>query len=265
MLLIQQALLSIAEPMLNHVLQYDNDAPAKLNKLNNQSLSVELTDLSVNLTVKVFDNRVFVSGQSEPADCIIKTTIDGLQKLSDAAQITALIRSGQLDLEGDLQVAQGFSTLLMDNNIDWQEWLSEYLGDAMTFKLSQAIQKQKTYWARKKRDLDYTAQSALIDELRVTPDHIELNRFSADVDRLNAQTERLFSEIQKLKAQLWNQTAFHDFSKSLIPFCITACTILFRKVTELGTYRLHTLLRFGIRKYQNKTAKRLICDWHLSR
>ncbi|QTH63027.1 SCP2 sterol-binding domain-containing protein [Psychrosphaera ytuae] len=202
MVLIQQALLSIAEPMLNHVLQYDSDASNKLKKLNNKSLSVELTDLSVNLTVKVFDNKVFVSGQSEPADCVIKTSLDGLQKLSDAAQITAMIRQGQLDLEGDLHVAQGFSGLLMDNDIDWQEWLSEYLGDAMTFKLSQAIKKQKTHWARKKRDLDYTAQSALVDELRVTPDRIEVERFVADVDQLNAQTERLTLEIQKLKAQL---------------------------------------------------------------
>ena len=202
MVLIQQALLSIAEPMLNHVLQYDSDASNKLKKLNNKSLSVELTDLSVNLTVKVFDNKVFVSGQSESADCVIKTSLDGLQKLSDAAQITAMIRQGQLDLEGDLHVAQGFSGLLMDNDIDWQEWLSEYLGDAMTFKLSQAIKKQKTHWARKKRDLDYTAQSALVDELRVTPDRIEVERFVADVDQLNAQTERLTLEIQKLKAQL---------------------------------------------------------------
>lgn len=202
MVLIQQALLSIAEPMLNHVLQYDSDASNKLKKLNNKSLSVELTDLSVNLTVKVFDNKVFVSGQSEPADCVIKTSLDGLQKLSDAAQITAMIRQGQLDLEGDLHVAQGFSGLLMDNDIDWQEWLSEYLGDAMTFKLSQAIKKQKTHWARKKRDLDYTAQSALVDELRVTPDRIEIERFVADVDQLNAQTERLTLDIQKLKAQL---------------------------------------------------------------
>lgn len=202
MVLIQQALLSIAEPMLNHVLQYDSDASNKLKKLNNKSLSVELTDISVNLTVKVFDNKVFVSGQSEPADCVIKTSLDGLQKLSDAAQITAMIRQGQLDLEGDLHVAQGFSGLLMDNDIDWQEWLSEYLGDAMTFKLSQAIKNQRTYWVRKKRDLDYTAQSALVDELRVTPDRIEVERFVADVDQLNAQTERLTLEIQKLKAQL---------------------------------------------------------------
>lgn len=202
MVLIQQALLSIAEPMLNHVLQYDSDASNKLKKLNNKSLSVELTDLSVNLTVKVFDNKVFVSGQSESADCVIKTSLDGLQKLSDAAQITAMIRQGQLDLEGDLHVAQGFSGLLMDNDIDWQEWLSEYLGDAMTFKLSQAIKNQRTYWVRKKRDLDYTAQSALVDELRVTPDRIEVERFVADVDQLNAQTERLTLEIQKLKAQL---------------------------------------------------------------
>lgn len=262
MLLIQQALLSIAEPMLNHALQYDIDASSKLSKLNNKSLSVELTDLSVHVTAKVFDNKVFVSSQPEPADCIITTTIDGLKKLSDAAQITAMIRSGQLDLEGDLQVAQRFSTLFMDNNIDWQEWLSEYLGDAMTFKLSQAIKKQKAYMVRKKRDLDYTAQSALIDELRVTPDRLELNSFSADVDKLNAQTERLSSEIQELKAQLWNQTAFHAFSKSLIHFCITVYTTLSQKVTAHGTCHWLMHLCFGTPKYPSKTVKPLTYDWH---
>lgn len=202
MLLLQQAVLSIAQPMLNQALVYDGSAKHKLKRLQNKTLAVELTDFSLFVTLKVFDQKVFVSSQLEDADCTIKTTVNGLQKLSDAAQITALIKNDELELDGDLHVAQSFSALFMDNDIDWQEWLSEYLGDAAAHKLGRLVSKQHTYLNRKKRDLEYTLHSALIDELRLTPDQSEVTAFSQKVDRLNAQSERLSAEINKLKALL---------------------------------------------------------------
>lgn len=206
--------------MLNQALVYDGSAKYKLKKLQNKTLAVELTDLSLFVTLKVFDQKVFVSSQLEDAECTIKTTINGLQKLSDAAQITALIKNDELELDGDLHVAQSFSSLFMDNDIDWQEWLSEYLGDAAAHKLSRLVNKQHIYLNRKKRDLEYTLHSALIDELRLTPDQSEVTVFSQQVDRLNAQSERLSAEINKLKALLWNSTDILDSFKSFTPFYI---------------------------------------------
>lgn len=202
MLLLQQAILSIAEPMLNRALSYDLSAEQKLIQLHNKSLCVFISELELTITLKVFDGRVFVSSLQEPADCSIKTSVNGLQKLSDAAQITSLIKNDELELEGDLQVAQRYSALFMSNDIDWQEWLSEYLGDAATHKLSVLLTQKHTYFKRKKRDLDYTVQSALVDELRVTPDKSELSLFSSSVDKLAAKTERLLRDVQQLKALL---------------------------------------------------------------
>ena len=202
MLLLQQAILSIAEPMLNQALSYDDSAQYKISRLENKKLAVELTDLSMSVTLKVFNHKVLVSSQLEDADCQIKTTTSGLKKLSDASQITALIKNDELELDGDLHVAQAFSSLFMDNDIDWQEWLSDYIGDAAAYKLSQLIKSKQTHLQRKKRDLDYTLHSALIDELKLTPDQSEVTVFSEQVDRINAQTERLSAAINQLKASL---------------------------------------------------------------
>ncbi|MDC2890082.1 ubiquinone biosynthesis accessory factor UbiJ [Psychrosphaera algicola] len=189
----------IIEPALNEALGYDYNAKQKLAKLENKKFTVTLTDLKLSLSLLVINNQIKLMTNAEGSDCTVRTKFDKLKSLSDASVLTKLIKSDELELEGDLGIAQAYSNLLIESNIDWQEWLSTYLGDALAHRVASVIIKLNQLLARKLADIDYTVASALTDELKVTPDNIEINQFIEDVDNLHAQTERLFSMFTQFR------------------------------------------------------------------
>jgi ubiquinone biosynthesis protein UbiJ len=116
LILLQQLAHSFIEPKINKLLTFDDQAHTKLVKLEGKSLSVCLTDLSLNIKLQVLDNKVLLSSNTEGYDCLVTTSSQYLRSLSDASQLTKLIKQDSLELDGDLAIAQGFSELLMNNN-----------------------------------------------------------------------------------------------------------------------------------------------------
>jgi len=202
LILLQQALFSIAEPALNKALRHDHSAAAKLASLENKSLSVELTDIKLSVNIGVFNGAVRISSETSQRHCFVKTELSQLKKLSDASQITYLIKQDLLELEGELSIAQRFSSLFIENDIDWQEWASNYLGDGLTHRLFSSGKQAVATIKRKQVDLDYTVHTALTEELKVVPTSIELRHFSDQVDSVSARTEKLLASIKSVKDTL---------------------------------------------------------------
>lgn len=202
MILVQQALFSIAEPALNKALAHDHSAAYKLGSLEAKSLSVELTDINFSVNLSVNNGKLRLSSETSIRDCFVKTELSHIKKLSDATQITSLIKQDLLELEGELSVAQKFSALFIDNGIDWQEWCSSYLGDGLTHKLFSSGKKAVDTLKRKQVDLDYTLQTALTEELKVVPSSIEVELFSNQVDLVSARTEKLIASLNSIKEKM---------------------------------------------------------------
>lgn len=202
MILLQQAAHLLIEPAINQLLAYDNTSSKKLAKLEGKGFGICLTDLNVEIQLRVLQQKLILSSNLEGCDCLVKAKVSQLQSLSDASQITKMIKSDDLELEGDLQIAQGFSNLLMDNEIDWQEILSKYLGDAMAHRVYRTANNLQTLIKRKLIDADYTVASGLTDELRVVPDAVEVEHFIQEVDDLTGNVEKLQAAVEKLKASL---------------------------------------------------------------
>ena len=139
MILLQQLAHSFLEPLINNLLKDDASAEEKLNKLNGKSFSVQLTNLSIQLKLSVNEQKLYLSSNIEGADCKVVTTTDQLKQLSDASQLTKLIKEDKLELEGDLAIAQAFSGLLMDNDINWQNALAKYVGDGMAYRIMEKV------------------------------------------------------------------------------------------------------------------------------
>ncbi len=198
-MLMQQALFSIAEPLLNGALKYDALAANKLNRLENKHFAIALDDIGLNLSMSTFAGYVRLSSNLEQSDCMVKTQSKYLKDLSDASQLTALIKQDKLVLEGDLHVAQQYSDVFLNNDIDWQEILSKFVGDANAHRIDQFMRALAAGIQRKSQDMNYTVATGLTDELKVTPDSQEVAHFVQQVDRVAAQTEKLLSQVNELK------------------------------------------------------------------
>ena len=201
MILLQQLAHTFIEPGINKLLAFDEQASQKLTKLENKSLSVCLTDLSVSIKLQVLNNKVQLSSNIDDYDCLVTTSSQYLRSLSDASQLTKLIKQDNLELDGDLAIAQSFSDLLINNDIDWQELLSSYFGDAMAHKIATGIKILANNIKVKSKDMDYTLSTAITEELKLSPHYNEVSLFIDDVDSLSAKVDKLAATINKLASE----------------------------------------------------------------
>lgn len=173
--------------------------PARM-RLAGKVMSIDLKELNKKLTLVFTDNHVDVLSQwSEPADCTIKTSLFTLIKLKDKQQLSQLINSGDIVIEGDMQVVQHWSSLLDMAIWDPAHYLSPYLGDVVAQGVSQVVRKgtrfavnlgcrQKTY-----------LKDILFEEWKMSPSQLEFAYFSDEVEQVTDSLSQLEQRLSQLE------------------------------------------------------------------
>jgi ubiquinone biosynthesis protein UbiJ len=203
-----QLMTSGVELAMNQLLKLDDDSQQRLKKLAGKSLQVTIKELPWPLlftfsdqidvrAVITVDNNV--GPISEPVDCLIELNLETLPKLKDSSQLTQLIQQKQLNLIGDIYVAQTFSALLKDLDIDWEEQLSGYTGDVVAH---QTFASMRTLFDKAKTQIEQGAielgeHLTQSNSIAVKPS--EVIEFSKGVTRLRSATERLSARIALLE------------------------------------------------------------------
>ena len=118
--------------------------------------------------------------------------------MQDPSQITHLIKQDKLSLEGDIHVAQGFSNLVKQLNIDWEEQLSRYTGDVVAHSVF-SFGKNAMAKAKEKADalLNTLAEGAL-EEKKLAAHPIAVMDFCDQVQELRADTDRLEARLNAM-------------------------------------------------------------------
>lgn len=190
------------ETALNQILYRDRGLKAARQRLSGKSLAIELAELKQSVTFIFSDRQVDVIGDwADKPDCTVKTRLATLPKLRDRQQLTALIRSGELEVEGDLQLVQQFSALMDLAELDPAEYLAPWIGDIAAQGISQFARRGFQAVRRDvQRKQSYLAQT-LTEEWRVAPGALELAWFAEEVDALSASCEALEARLRKREAK----------------------------------------------------------------
>ncbi|MBK0004120.1 SCP2 domain-containing protein [Erwinia sp. S38] len=190
------------ETALNQILYRDRGLKAARQRLSGRSLAIELAELKQSVTFIFSDRQVDVIGDwADKPDCTVKTRLATLPKLRDRQQLTALIRSGELEVEGDLQLVQQFSALMDLAELDPAEYLAPWIGDIAAQGISQFARRGFQAVRRDvQRKQSYLAQT-LTEEWRVAPGALELAWFAEEVDALSASFEALEARLRKREAK----------------------------------------------------------------
>ena len=203
-----QLVTSGIELAMNQLLKLDDDSQQRLKKLSGKSLQVAIKELPWPLlftfSEQIDVRTVFASDKDldpipEPADCLIELDLETLPKLKDSSQLTKLIQQKQLSLIGDIYVAQTFSALLKDLDIDWEEQLSGYTGDVVAH---QTFTSMRTMFDTAKAQIEQSTielgeRLTQSDSIAVKPS--EVIEFSRDVSVLRSATERLSARVALLE------------------------------------------------------------------
>ncbi|MFT4807705.1 MAG: ubiquinone biosynthesis protein UbiJ [Paraglaciecola sp.] len=203
-----QLMTSGIELAMNQLLKLDDDSQQRLKKLAGKTLQVTIKELPWPLLFS-FSNQIDLRAvippnndlepTPEPVDCVIELNLETLPKLKDSSQLTQLIQQKKLNLIGDIYVAQTFSALLKDLDIDWEEQLSGYTGDVVAH---QTFTSMKALFDKAKSQIDQGAielgeHLTQSNSIAVKPS--EMMGFSRSVSDLRSATERLSARIALLE------------------------------------------------------------------
>lgn len=197
---IMPVLTAALETALNQLLFRDRSMKSARQRLHGKTLRIDIAELHAPLVLIFSEQRLDVVSQwASTPDCQLVTRLSALIQLRDRQQLSALMRSGELTLEGDIQVAQQFIALLDLAEIDPAEWLAPYVGDIAAEGVSQTA--RKTVGAVSGllcRQRHYLSET-LTEEWRLLPGKLEAIWFGDEVEALDHSVDALSERLSKLE------------------------------------------------------------------
>jgi ubiquinone biosynthesis protein UbiJ len=131
--------------------------------------------------------------------CWVSVSLFALDKLKQNNQLTKLIKSGQLDFAGDLSILQGVSRLFDKLDIDFEEVLSGYVGDAPAYQLNTRLKQFKAHAQSQFEQFTQTLSDAALDEKPIAVRKIMLLNFVDEVGELRTNVDRLEARLSILE------------------------------------------------------------------
>ncbi|NHB87365.1 ubiquinone biosynthesis protein UbiJ [Photorhabdus tasmaniensis] len=193
-------LTAVMERSLNHLLYREPVLrPARM-RLVGKVLSIELQEMNTPLTLVFSEKQVDVLSQwAGTADCTVKTNFAALLKLRDRQQISRLLNSGEMVIEGDMQVIQQWSALLDMVEWDLAHYLSPYFGDIAAEGISQAIKKGFQFVSGSITCQKNYLVETLTEEWQLAPNALEVAYFSEEVSVLTKDINQIEQRLAVLE------------------------------------------------------------------
>lgn len=186
------------ETSLNALLKDDEDSQRRLARLRGKVLGVTINEFGKQLYF-LFSQQIDVLGAYEgEVDCQLALNLSVLPELRQQANLTQLIKADKLALDGDIQLAQQFSTLLSGLKPDVEEKLSHYTGDIVAHTLISGV-KNGAHFVRQgiERRQRHLAE-VITEEWRLAPQALEIAYFADQVDDLNSGVARCEARLNRL-------------------------------------------------------------------
>lgn len=191
-------LCGLLETGVNKLHALDGDTLSKRKQLNGTIVGVSLKEASFPLYFVISDQKIDILHKFEgKTDCHIRVSMSALSKIQDNNQLTSLIKTGQLEVEGDIQLVQRFSQLLTEIDIDWEEHLSQKVGDVIAHTFCYHAKKLTQGAKSQFNNIEQQAALYVTEEIKLAPSALEVAYFCDQVTLLDEQIARLEQQIEK--------------------------------------------------------------------
>lgn len=196
-------LCGLLETGVNKLQQLDASAQQRRKMLDGIIIGVTLKELNKPLYFVISRQQIDILSQYEgQTDCFIRLNISALKKLQNNHQLTHLIKTEQLEVEGDIKLVQQFAQLLTEMDIDWEEQLSRKVGDVLAHKFCYySKQAQQGVSSMRQKSERHLAQF-ITEELKLAPSALEVAYFCDQVTDIAKQVKRLDERIQQYHQQI---------------------------------------------------------------
>jgi ubiquinone biosynthesis protein UbiJ len=189
------------EQLLNQAIRLDPETPRRLAPLHGRIIELQLTGLGLSLYLIPEANGIQLLSHFEgESDCILRGSPLDLARMRGSRKSADQLFGNAVSISGDTQLAQQFGEFFAGLDIDWEEQLSKLTGDVIAHEIGNATRTLFKWTQNQSNTFQHNLQEYLQEELRLTPSHLELEPFLADVDRLRDDAERLEARISRLQS-----------------------------------------------------------------
>jgi len=185
---------------INAYLQLDDGAPAKLAKLEDKLVAIELRGMNTSLYFIQDQNKLCVrSFADETPDAIISATPIALAQMAVQKNADKALFAGQMKITGDLEAAQLLQDILSGADIEWEEHLSGLVGDVMAHQLSRGARKLFNWGKASQSSIQADLSEYLLHEAKLLPDRQDIDQFLDEVDTLRSDIERFSVRLDRFE------------------------------------------------------------------
>jgi ubiquinone biosynthesis protein UbiJ len=196
---IHTAIASALEKTINTALQFDPASQQQLAKLTD-ILAITFTKPAIKLYFEGTINGLRVMGHYDQAPA---TELKGTPRalLSLLKQPTNLANSG-VELSGSVQTLQQWQSFISQLDIDWEDAISQILGDIAGPMAASGIRSSLSWAQRQHKSNIQLLKNYLTEELKLMPSKVELEEFYEKVENLAQNSDRISARVARLKKKL---------------------------------------------------------------
>ena len=203
---IPSPILSAIETTMNAWFKLDGETLPKFSKLDGKIIRLHITGLDLNLYFLPSASGIQVMGNypSEDDGGIVDATIHGspmaLMRLSTADNAGETMLKSDVEIEGDMHIAETFSAILREVDIDWEELLSKLVGDIIANQAGQTTRKVTGWVKDSTQAMKLNTAEYISEESKLSPAEAEISQFMDHVDDMRMSVDRLEARINLLKS-----------------------------------------------------------------
>ncbi len=197
----QLFMLSTLEKLVEAALRYDPATRQRLQSLEGRRLFVEIhqPEIAFMLSVEQGHLRLQAEGQGEPHATLEARSLDLLrQALQERAQWVG----GPLRVGGQVSLIETLYEALRELDIDWEEPLSHWLGDAGAHRLGRGVRQLGRLFKRSARIMLQNSRDYLQQELGILPMRWEGEELLSQLEDSRSDLDRLQDRLHRLELRL---------------------------------------------------------------
>ena len=196
------SLLSLVERALNAYLHLDSEAFSRASELEGKVVALHIKVLDITLYFEISSDDIQVlSEYGGTPDATISGSLAGLVRLSQTDDSASVMLDSDVEIHGDMRIAEAFSRLLSEASIDWEEILSKWVGDPTAHQTGKAVRLSNGWIKDSVESMKANTSEYLSEESRVVAAEAEVEMYMEEVDQLRFSVDRLEARIKLLEAR----------------------------------------------------------------
>lgn len=195
------AALAAAEQLVNKALAYDPGSRIALATLEPQVLAVALSAPELTIYIAPTADGIRLMGHWEgDITTRVQGSLPALAMLARSERVN--LKDSGVQIAGSTGFLADLQKILKNLDIDWEDMLSQLLGDIAGHQAAQLIRGQ-LHWARGRgANAQRLIGEFLTEELRASPGKAEQDFFNREVDQLALDLDRVQARLDALAARI---------------------------------------------------------------